>query len=159
MHVGVLAYHLAFDEHLTLGFNVRLADSCGMTSIEMLGEKGGRPIGMIGDVAPRSFADYRMTLQQIFGGLEQDYPFIGQITRVAVVGAMSELLVREAVERGANAYITGQFRQPARQAVIESGIGVLEIGHRRSEEWGLRALAGILRERWADLSVYVPSFQ
>ncbi len=48
--VGVLAYHLAFDERLTLGANPRLAAALGMRDLEVLGHKEGRPIGMLGSV-------------------------------------------------------------------------------------------------------------
>jgi putative NIF3 family GTP cyclohydrolase 1 type 2 len=69
---------------------------------------------------------------------------------------MNEMLVREAVERGVQVYITGQWRQPASESVTETGIGVIAVGHRRAEEWGLRALAGVLRERWVQLEVFFP---
>ena len=71
------------------------------------------------------------------------------------MGAMNDALVREADARGARVYVTGQWRVPATEAVNETGIGVVCVGHRRSEEWGLRALAGLLRERWATLRVIV----
>ena len=79
-----------------------------------------------------------------------------EVKRVAVVGAMTDALVREAASRGADLYVTGQFRQPARNAVIETGINVIVVGHRRSELWGLRALAGVVRERWFRLEVIIP---
>lgn len=63
------------------------------------------------------------------------------------------LLVIEAAARGANIYLTGQWRQPAQAAVSETGINVIAVGHRRCEEWGLRALAGVMRERWSKLEV------
>jgi len=72
---------------------------------------------------------------------------------VAVVGAMTDALVREAAERGATLYITGQFRQPAKLAVAQTQIGVIVVGHRRSELWGLQALTGVVRERWSGLEV------
>lgn len=50
-------------------------------------------------------------------------------------------------------YITGQLRQPAQAAVLETGISVVGVGHHRCEQWGLRALAGVLRERWSRLEV------
>lgn len=49
--------------------------------------------------------------------------------------------------------MTGQFRTSAAIAIQETGIGVVAVGHRRCEEWGLRALAGVMRERWAGLEV------
>lgn len=156
--IGVVAYHLAFDERLTIGFNPRLADALQIAPIETLGEKAGRPIGMIGAVAEQSFADYVTLLDQVFGQHDEAQPAVEEpIGRVAVVGAMTDALVREAAERGARIYVTGQYRQPARRAVHETGIGVIAIGHRRSEIWGLRALVGVIREHWPTIDVVVAS--
>jgi len=79
-----------------------------------------------------------------------------KVPGVAVVAAMTDPLVREAA-RGAEVYVMGHFRQPAKEAVLNTGIGVIVVGHRRSEEWGLRALAGVLRERWCGLEVLLPT--
>lgn len=153
--IGVLSYHLAFDECLTLGFNPRLAIALGMSHLEPLGEKAGRPIGMFGKVPTQSFARYATWVQEVFGG-DQAAGAGGEVSQVAVVGAMTDELVRHAAARGAEVYVTGQFRQPARQAVIETGIRAIAVGHRCSEEWGLRALAEVLRERWSRLEVILP---
>ncbi|HEY9846844.1 MAG TPA: Nif3-like dinuclear metal center hexameric protein [Candidatus Caenarcaniphilales bacterium] len=155
--IGVVAYHLAFDECLTLGFNPHLAKALGMTELEVLGEKAGRPIGMLGAVAPQSFGGYRQHVNQVFGGQDQAIAGVErEIAQVAVVGAMTDKLVRQAAQREADLYITGQFRQPARLAVQETGIGMVIVGHRRSEQWGLQALAEILREHWPGLKVVLP---
>jgi len=156
-NIGVLTYHLAFDERLTLGFNERLADALSMQNVEVLGHKEGRPLGMLGMVRPQPLKHMRQRCHDIFGG-HRETAGDGErsVQRIAVVGAMNDLLVREAVARSADVYLTGQYRQPARLAVAETGIGVIEVGHRRSEEWGLRALAGVLRERWSTLGVILP---
>lgn len=154
--IGVVAYHLAFDERLTLGYNVRLADALSLSMVEVLGDKEGRPLGMIGALPRQPFAAYTHALAEVFGGMDKAHAALSvDISRVAVVGAMTDALVREAAERGADLYVTGQFRHPAQLAVAETGIGVVVVGHRRSEEWGLRALAAVLRERWSTLSVVV----
>jgi putative NIF3 family GTP cyclohydrolase 1 type 2 len=155
--IGVLAYHLAFDERLTLGYNLRLADVLGMHDVVVLGHKEGRPLGMLGTVRAQLLDQLRLRCHGLFGGYgETTGDGERSVGCVAVVGAMNDLLVHEAVARGADVYLTGQYRQPARLAVGETGIGVIEIGHHRSEEWGLRALAGVLRERWVNLSVLLP---
>ena len=155
-NLGALFYHLPFDEYLTPGDSPRLADVLLLSGVEPLGEKDGRSLGMIGDVAPQSFAAVLATMEAVFGGIEEaSAPAAETVTRIAVMGAMTDALVREAGERGAQAYLTGQFRAPARSAVHEWGMGVIAIGHRRSEHWGLRALAGLLRERFANLDVFV----
>lgn len=156
--IGVLAYHLAFDENLTLGFNGRLATVLGMSTLEVLGEKQGRSLGMIGNIPTQDFASFCRYVDEVFGGYDEA---IGddtrEILRVAVVGAMNDALVREAADRGVDVYITGQMRKPAQAAVEETGIGIVAVGHRRSEEWGLRALAGVLRDRWSRLEVILPN--
>jgi putative NIF3 family GTP cyclohydrolase 1 type 2 len=154
--VGVVAYHLAFDERLTLGYNARLADVLKITNVEVLGRKEGRPLGMVGDMRACSFDEFRETLRGMFGGEDAAHEPANaetKIARVCFVGAMNDALVREAHERGAQVYVTGQMRHPAKAAVAETGLSVVCVGHRRSEEWGLRALAGVLRERFAELEV------
>jgi putative NIF3 family GTP cyclohydrolase 1 type 2 len=154
--VGVLAYHLAFDERLTAGYNDRLAAALGMSALEVLGARDGRPLGMLGGVAPRSWAMFRGAVAETFGGAEEVRPPGRDVVRrVAVVGAMTESLVREAAGRGAEVYVTGQLRRPAHATVEETGMGVIAVGHARAERWGLRALAGVVRERWAAVEVVV----
>ena len=142
--IGVLAYHLAFDERLTTGFNPALTSACGWGVPEVLGRKEGRPLGMACALAsPIPFDSVVAQLRAEFGGLEQvTAPAAGggaTVARVAVVGAMTDALVREAHARSVGVYVTGQWRQPARAAVRETGLGVVALGHRRSELWGLRA--------------------
>jgi len=152
--VGVVAYHLASDERLTLSFNPRLAEVLGLSKVEVLGEKEGRAIGMLGEISAQNFASYCCYLDEVFNGQEEARAGVqSMVRRVAVVGAMTDALVREAVARGADIYITGQLRQPAPAAVLETGISVVGVGHHRCEQWGLRALAGVLRERWSRLEV------
>lgn len=154
--IGVLAYHLAFDENLTLGFNPRLATVLGMSTLEVLGEKQGRPIGMIGNILTQSNADYCCCVEEVFGGYDAARGDAREVSRVAVVGAMTDALVREAAARGVALYMTGQLRQAAQAAVLETGIGIVGVGHRRCEEWGLRALSRVLCNRWSRLEVILP---
>ena len=156
--VGILAYHYAFDELLTTGYNPRLAETLLMEGLDVLGHKEGRPLGMIGDVPKTTIGAFHAQTREVFGGLEGAYLNSEpdeEVAKVCVVGAMRDKLIREAKGRGANVYITGQWRDHAKKAVEDTGMNVLEIGHERCERWGLRALAGVLRERYAGLSVVV----
>ena len=155
--VGILASHLPFDERLALGFNLRLADALGMVSLQPLGYRKERPLGMIGDVLPQTVSAFYKSVSETFGGREEARTCERDVvTRVAVVSAMNAELMREASVRGAQVYITSQMRQPAREAIVDTGLGVIIVGHRRSEEWALRALAHVLRERFALLTVVLP---
>lgn len=164
---GVIYNHLPFDEHLTMGYNPQLATQLQATGpLEPLGVKQAvdkadellpqRPIGMLFDAEEKTTQDWMTIMQALFGGydrVESGQQTIGG--RVAVVGAMNDALIREAAGRGANLYLTGQYRTSAQAAVDETGIAVVAVGHRRSEIWGLRALADILRERWPGFYVLV----
>jgi len=158
---SIFFHHAPFDEHLTLSYNPRLAGVLGIAGIEELGYKQAtalpaRPIGMEGEVSGLSFVGWCQQIQDVFGGHDQVYAGWQETPeRVAIVGAMTDELVREAAGRGVDLYITGQYRKPAERAVQESGMAVIVVGHRRSEEWGVRALAGVLRERWLRLQVFV----
>lgn len=150
--VGVLAYHRGFDARMSVGWSPRLAAALGMRALRPLGEKDGAPLGMIGDVDARPWEAFLARIEAELGGVESMIaPRRSEIRRVAVVGAMTDALVREAAEAGADLYLTGQMRVPARNAVQETGIGVVAVGHARAEAWGLRALAASLRERFPAL--------
>ena len=152
--VGVLAYHLAFDLTLTSGYNPRLADALQMRHPTPFAYKDTIPYGMFGDIAPTSLSDVATTLSDIFGNapiIETRY--VETVQRLAIVGAMTDKTIREAATHNVDLYITGQFRQPARQAVQETSMNIAIIGHDTGEQWGIRALVGLLRERWAHLEV------
>lgn len=153
--IGILAYHLAFDEHLTLGFDPRLAAALSMTDLAELGRKAGRCIGMIGTIAPLDMAAYCRHVMAVFNGVEEMHSNSSSriVTRVAVVGAMTATLIQDAYGRQVDLYITGQCRAPAMAAVATTGMGVIAVGHRRSEQWGLNTLAKIVRARWPELQV------
>jgi putative NIF3 family GTP cyclohydrolase 1 type 2 len=153
--VGVLASHLPFDERLTIGFNPELAEALGLSEIEVLGTREGRPLGMIGDV-PGGLEVLVERIASELGEPEQVELGSGsRVGRVAVVGAMTDALVHEAAARGAGVYVTGQMRPPARTAVHDTGIAVVAVGHRRAEVWGLHLIARHLRGEWPGLTTVV----
>ncbi len=153
--IGILYHHLPFDEHLTMGYSPTMAEALNLENLQEIGYKQSlnpdgtvlaqRPIGMLAKAPVQSLEDWQTRIANMFGGFDEMIQGgTKPIDCVAVVGAMNELLVREATERGATLYLTGQYRPSAKKAVEETGISVIAVGHRRSEEWGLRALEQIL---------------
>lgn len=152
--IGVLAYHLAFDAALTFGDNPRLAVALGLRTYMPFGGTVAVPLGMVGDINPTEQDAYLARLAAIFGAVPALRGRVtGPVRRVALVGALTDGLVRAAALDGVQLYITGQFRVPAARAQRETGLAVAAVGHAAGERWGLRALGAILRERWADLEV------
>ena len=152
--VGVLASHLPFEGKLALGFNPRLTAMLGMTQLESLGSRKGRTLGMLGAVPPQTVAAFYQSVSETFGGRDEARTCErNEVTKVAVVGAMTAELMHEASERGAEVYVTGQMRKPAKEAIVDTGLGLVIVGHLRSEQWALTALANVLRERFCGLRV------
>jgi len=167
--LGILYNHLPFDETLTIGYNLRLASQLrAVGRPEPLGFKQSstasgellpqRPIGMMIDVATEEFGVILDRVSQLLGGYDRAEAGrcqTGQhaISRIAVVGAMNEALIREAHSRGADLYLTGQYRKMTQSVVDETGMAVIAVGHQRNEEWGLGALADLIQEKWPSLAV------
>jgi putative NIF3 family GTP cyclohydrolase 1 type 2 len=152
---GVLSYHLAFDEKLTVGYNPLLAAQLGMTSLESLGEKEGRPLGMTGIILPTTIELFTAKIESLFGLPEQiNTGKTGQINKIAVMGAMTEKLILAAAQKGVHLYLTGQFRKPAARAVEQTGLHVITTGHWQSERFGLHTLEKLLTDKWPHLQVY-----
>ena len=152
--IGVIASHLPFEEKLGLGYNARLATALSMTHLETLGYRKGRPLGMLGRVPPQTVSAFYQSVKETFGGRDEARTCErNEVTKVAVVGAMTAELMHEASQRGAEVYVTGQMRKPAKEAIIDTGLGVVIVGHQRSEQWALSAFANILRERFCGLKV------
>ncbi len=154
--IGILAYHLAFDLKLTFGFNRRLADVLQMTNLTPFAFKEGLPLGMIGDVSTTHTSTFIEYLGETFGVAPTvDRHYRETVSRVALVGAMTDDFIREAAEQGVDLYITGQFRQPARRAISGTDMTIAIVGHAAGELWGIRSLASLLCERYASLDVVI----
>lgn len=144
--LGVLASHRGFDARMTIGTNPRFASEMEMRDLQPLGDADRAP-GMIGSVGVTDADLMIARIAEVFGGVEEVVPNgAPHITRIAIVDAMTDAVVRQAAARGAGLYLTGQIRHPARRALSETAIAAIAIGHRRSEEYALRTLAGLLDE-------------
>ena len=157
--VGVLANHDAFDRRLGFGRSPELAAALGLALGASLGERDGFPLATLGDGAPRAADVLRAALIGAFGSIEAELarPTAAPIVRVAMARAMTPALVAQAADAGAQAYVTGQLRAPARDAAVRSGLHVFAVGHRASERWALGQLAARLRESWPALDVRLAS--
>lgn len=148
--VGVLASHAPFDHRLTVGANPDLARGLALRDPRPWGEKDGRAIGMMGDGEAADPAALIGRITALFGGVDAVLPGRADaVRRVALAGAMTDALVREAAAGGAQLYVTGQLRPPGLRAAGETGMGIVAVGHARSEIYGLRLLADAIERRFA----------
>ncbi len=160
--LAVFASHIGFDAHFTTGYNPALARALQMTEPQPVRDslKNDAVVGMIGDLTDAPTGDE--VLQHVtaeFGGIDAvemtDEQRRAATPRVAVMSALRPNLVADVAAAGATVYVTGQLRENARKALRERGMGVIAVGHRRSEVWGLHQLARELRSAFPALDVQV----
>jgi putative NIF3 family GTP cyclohydrolase 1 type 2 len=152
--LAVLNSHDGFDLSLTTGPNLALAQRLGWHDIQLIELE--RASGLSAQVPQRDWDTFVDVLSAELGGYEQlRRPREPELGRVVLMNAMRPELLHTALEQGATVYITGQMRPVALGAARELGMGVVALGHRRSEEWGLRQLKRELEAAFPELSCIV----
>ena len=160
--VPVFASHRGLDAHLSVGWNPVLAQTLQLQNVAAVyrnpDDLNTHPVGMIGDLPePVSFADLLQRFSLLFGGMETGI-INGRgesMERLAIMGAMTPALVRQASEAGATGYLTGQVRDVARDEAVGCGLAIFATGHQRAELWGLHQLARELQEAFPALQTRV----
>ncbi|MDL2343638.1 Nif3-like dinuclear metal center hexameric protein [Deinococcus sp. MIMF12] len=154
--LGVLTAHDGFDTHLTTGPNRRLARALGWSDVEEVMWEG-RVVGLSATPPQRGWASFRAALHAELGGEDDAWPPqppAGSL-RLALMNAMNPALVGHVAGLGVRVYLTGQLRPSAVGAARERGLGVVALGHRRTEVWGLRRLARELEGAFPGLETRV----
>lgn len=154
--LGVLSVHDGFDTHLTTGPNRRLADRLGWREVRAVVWEG-RIVGITATPPQRDWTGLRAALHAELGGEDTGWPPdpAAPPLRLALMNAMNPALIGHVAGQGVRVYLTGQLRPSAAPAARERGLGVIALGHRRTELWGLRQLARELRAAFPELETEV----
>ena len=145
--VSLFAYHLPLDFHPEFGNNIQLARRLGLSVTGGLAPDGGPDKGLYGTLdpplAPTAFARrIEEVLQRaplwIDGG--------GQTIRsIAWCTGAAQGFIGLAVERGADAYLSGEISEPTVHTAREAGIHYFAAGHHATERYGVQALGARLQ--------------
>ena len=143
--VGVLAVHRALDDRMAVGLNPALADALGLIADSEPLCRDGTPVALVGRWPAVPMAEAEARIADELGGVDEavgDGP--ESVGAVALAGAMTDALVREAAARGVGLYVTGQVRRPGVAAAEGCGVRVVAVGQGRTEAWGLRRLGRLV---------------
>ncbi|CAM3766568.1 Nif3-like dinuclear metal center hexameric protein [Deinococcus saxicola] len=160
--LGVLGVHDGFDLSLTTGPNHRLANALGWRDVREVIWKGELK-GITATPPQQGWNELRAALHAELGGEDSSWPPASSLLsnlnteplRLALMNAMNPGLIEHVAAGGVRVYLTGQLRPSASAAAHALGMGVIALGHRRSEEWGLRRLAAELRAAFPGLQTHV----
>ena len=142
--ISLYGYHLPLDGHPEFGNNALIAKAFGLVNLAGFMREGERDVGVVGEfgkpVPREGFVDLACG---VFENGVQASLLYGktEIRKVAICSGGGASGVDEAIALGADAYITGEIKEPTAIAVEEAGFNLLACGHHRTEIFGVRALA------------------
>ena len=150
--VGLAAYHLPLDAHLEVGNNALLARALGAGAVE--------PFAGIGVRATFSEAIDPDTLLARVRDVTEREPLAfcdgpDAIATLAVVSGAGASLLGPAIAAGADAFITGEPREPSMASARESGVHFVAAGHHATERLGVQALGEGLARKFGVRHVFV----
>jgi dinuclear metal center YbgI/SA1388 family protein len=153
--ITLLGYHLLLDNHPTLGNNAQM--------IKLIGAKIGKEFGDADNVNWGFEAEFKpkISLQQLEKKLRKilkaDPKFFayGQklIGRLAVVSGGGPALIKEALNKKLDAFVTGEAKESTEALAKEGGINFIYLGHYNSEKFGVIALGKLLKKKFPELEI------
>ncbi|MES2579114.1 MAG: Nif3-like dinuclear metal center hexameric protein [Pseudomonadota bacterium] len=157
--ISLLAYHLPLDAHLEFGNNVMLAKKLGLTIKNWVGQKTKNEPNLIALAElsqQQPLKDFVATLNQalnrvalVIGDLEQP------IQKIALCTGAAQGYIEQAVEAGADVYISGEISEPTVHIAREAGISYISAGHHATERYGIQALGEHLAKKFGLMHTFI----
>ncbi|MDC7223072.1 MAG: Nif3-like dinuclear metal center hexameric protein [Spirochaetales bacterium] len=140
--IALYAAHLPLDMHGELGNNIGLARRLNLQELEPFGDFRGKKIGFKG-VLPEPARPEDLVMR-LFGGWEPDIRLLDfgpeEVRTVALISGGAPDEVAEAIQIGADLYITGESKHSVYHLCREAGINVIFGGHYRTETDGVKSM-------------------
>lgn len=152
--VSLLAYHLPLDAHAEVGNNVQLGKVLGWQIDRYLDDKNM--------IASANFSE-SMTLEQlgqhISARLGRQAQVLGdvrrQINTVAWCTGAAQSYMPQAVQAGADVFISGEVSEQTWHTVCETGAAYIAAGHHATERYGVQALGQWLSDQFGIEHEYI----
>lgn len=153
--MSLAAYHLPLDAHPEIGNNALIARALGATGeLRPFAVHHGQPIGFIATLRSEGVPAHGP--EGLFAKVEammDRTPLVLDsgpevVKSVAIVTGAGTSHLPEAIEAGADAFITGEPAERAMAEAAEGGIHFLAAGHHATETFGIKALGEHLSQRF-----------
>jgi len=145
--ISLFGYHLPLDVHPELGNNVQLARVMGWPAGDPVGRDGllrvaDLPSALSADALEASLADRLQRPPLLVGA--QDRP----IRRLAWCTGGAHDLLQQAIEAGADAFVSGEIAERTTHLAREAGVLYVAAGHHATERYGVQALGDRVARRF-----------
>ena len=138
--VNLYAYHLPLDAHPVLGNNAQLGSLFGF---QLTSRFADQDLGWIGHppAGVKTVGDLASYIQQ---KLDREPMLIGDpdklVNRVAWCTGAAQSMFADAINAGADVYISGEISEQTVHLSREMGVPYLACGHHATERYGVQAL-------------------
>ena len=148
--MGLAAYHLPLDAHPAIGNNALIAVGLGAASTESFAEHRGAPIGVVARFDPPVGRDELIArVREITRREPLVFPAgPDPVTSLGIVSGSAADDVEEAIERGLDAFMTGEPAERVMSLAQEGGVTFIAAGHYATETFGIRRLGDLIAERF-----------
>ena len=157
-NIALVALHTNLDK-IDYGVNMKLAADIGLIKTEvLLPEENGCGLGAIGDLpSPLPLADLIPLIKEKLG--QPCLKFTGNkdkiIKRVAMVGGAGAEFLDTAQEKGADLYLSSDFKYHDAQKSQNIEMPIIDAGHFGTEAGVIPALAEKLKTEFPELNIQI----
>lgn len=140
--ISLFGYHLPLDAHPELGNNAQLAKLLGIDSEGVMDERDLQGVGNIGSLPePVSLESFGQQVESVLA--RQPLLVSGgshPVRRIAWCTGGAQAYIQQALELGADTYLSGEISEHTVHFARENGIHYIAAGHHATERYGIRAL-------------------
>lgn len=155
-NLNILAYHLPLDAHSELGNNAQLARILGLIPVVRADLERLYRVNDLAKLIWWGSPPQTTTLSQLEEliriRLSRTPLVIGNaekvIRNIALCTGSAEGLFLDAVNAGADVYITGEISEQVVHLARETGVGFISAGHHATERYGIQALGKALSQHF-----------
>lgn len=146
--MSLFAYHLPLDQHPQFGNNNKLAEVLG---IKIEGQSEVNPMVWYGSLPSKSKMRQLSDLTALVEKKLNRTPLVigaptQNIKRIAWCTGGAQGYISDAVQLGADVYLTGEISEQTTHIARELGIAFISAGHHATERYGVQALGNHLSE-------------
>ena len=149
-NITLAGYHLPLDAHPVYGNNAQIIKKLNLIKREPFGIYGGKNIGFIGYTKGKE--NINTFIKKIKQTIDKDILMLkfgnDSINKVAVCSGGAPELVKEAIKRKADLFLTGEATEWVYHLCKEEKIHYIAAGHHATERFGIQALGSHLQKKF-----------
>jgi len=154
--LSLLAYHLPLDAHELYGNNIQLAKILSIHNPKPI-LNDGKPTLVFEGMLPKEMlsSELQIFLNAMLGQMPLQVGPEKMIKRIAWCTGGAQSYFQQAIDAGADAFITGEISEPCFHIANEMGVPFFACGHHATERYGVQALGEHLSKHFALLHEFI----